>query len=246
MSRAAAGVTCAAAGRLHAGGQVRVRSEAGRCYGNSLASAAPLPSLASATAPRRARYVLELGPLVSPQPWAPSRPFQAGACSRTRWRRAAPRCAGPWGGSGRCRCLSTDGSFPPAAARLAGPGLEEWLFPQVRDHFRFEAGGNETFPQRYLLSGGCRAGAGCWVGAERRGWAGPRVSHCKPRPPSLALPERRLPAPCFPSLTALQLHRCPQLPARAAIFWGQTERGGFSDRNVVAFIITSLTGGRCA
>ncbi|OXB66544.1 hypothetical protein ASZ78_011659 [Callipepla squamata] len=39
-----------------------------------------------------------------------------------------------------------------SAALLAGPGLEERLFPQVRDHFRFEPSGTETFPQRYLLS----------------------------------------------------------------------------------------------
>ncbi|NWI12464.1 DPP2 peptidase, partial [Crypturellus soui] len=36
--------------------------------------------------------------------------------------------------------------------REAGPGLEERLFPQVRDHFSFQSFGNETFQQRYLLS----------------------------------------------------------------------------------------------
>lgn len=71
-------------------------------------------------------------------PWAPVTRAGLG-------RVAAPAVGFPW----------ADGPLPPAA-RATGPGLEERLFPQVRDHFSFETCGNETFPQRYLVSGRSR------------------------------------------------------------------------------------------
>lgn len=207
LSRAAAGVTCAAAGGLHAGGQVHVRSGAERCYGNSLASAAPLTSLASAAGPRRSRWVLEPGPLVSPEPWAPSRPEPS---------------VGP-GGAGRFGLLRAGPGRGAAAGAAGVPVLtvRSLLQPPGRRGPAWRSGSSRrcetTSASRPMATRPSRSGTCCQVGAEpgrAAGWvpSGGGRGRAFPTANPLPLPERRLhppPAPCFPSLTALQLQRCP-------------------------------------
>lgn len=213
MSRAAVGVTCAAAGGLHARGRVRACSRAEQNgtplwerARRSCSSSSSRFCCRSAARPVGARA----GTPRFPHPCAPSHPFPAGAFGRTGRHRAlgaAPRWAGPWvGGGRRCRCPGADGSL---------------LQPPSRPGRAWRSGSSRrcgtTSASRPAATRPSRSGTCSQVGAERRGGGrgdarfpllvpGP---HCKSRPPSLPLLERRPAGPCFPSPIAPHPQRRP-------------------------------------
>ena len=102
------------------------RSRTGRRYGNALAAAAPLRPLASAAGPRRARWVLEPGPLVSPTPApraTPSRRERSvgpGGTGRSGLPRAGPGRGSAAAGAAGVPVLTVPSCSRPAGR--AGPG----------------------------------------------------------------------------------------------------------------------------
>ncbi|KAG8518609.1 Dipeptidyl peptidase 2, partial [Galemys pyrenaicus] len=104
------------------------------------------------------------------RPWAP--------VLLLAWVLSGLQAGGEWGpGRPGCRAGPCGPERPPPAARRAPePRFREGYFEQLLDHFDFERFGNETFRQRFLVSGArqaaVRAGRGC--GARGSGPAAAR------------------------------------------------------------------------